>query len=159
MIKILVVSDTHGNLTDLDKLSQIISECDFVFHLGDHYDDMRYFYPLIKDKIYRVHGNCDWGNEKDIIVEIEGHKIFATHGDLYGAKLGTDRLIYKAMQEGCDIVLYGHTHCPEITKESGIYLINPGTLHKYSANKTFAYIVLYGEKVIPTINDNFFCGK
>ena len=159
MIKILVLSDTHGNLNDIDKLSQIISESDYVFHLGDHYDDMRYFYPNIKDKLFRVHGNCDWGSEKDIIVEIEGHKILATHGDLYGAKLGRDRLVYKAMQEGCDIVFYGHTHQAEIVKESGIYLINPGTIHKYSASKTFAYVVLSGDKVIASINEKFFMGK
>lgn len=159
MIKILVISDTHGNLQDLDKLSQIISESDYVFHLGDHYDDMRYFYPKIKDKLYRVHGNCDWGAEKELIVEIEGHRILATHGDLYGAKLGTDRLVYKAMQENCDIVFYGHTHCAEITKENGIYLINPGTLQKYSTHKTFAYVVISGDKVIPAINENYFLGK
>ena len=42
MIKITVLSDTHGNLADIDKMAQIILESDFVFHLGDHYDDMKY---------------------------------------------------------------------------------------------------------------------
>ncbi|MBR2337226.1 MAG: metallophosphoesterase [Clostridia bacterium] len=158
MIKITVISDTHGNLSAIDKMAQIILESDYVFHLGDHFDDMKNYAHVLKDKLYRVHGNCDWGNQKDVTVQIGDHKIFATHGDLYGAKKGVDRLIKKAKEEGCDIVLYGHTHSSEIKRESGILLINPGTLQKYSANKTFAYVIISGNKVTPIINDKLFYG-
>ena len=97
MIKILVISDTHGNMVDLSRLNEMMQESDYVFHLGDHYDDMRNYYFSLKDKIYRVHGNCDWGNQKDIVVNIGEHKIFATHGDLYSAKRTTEKLVKKVV--------------------------------------------------------------
>lgn len=158
MIKITVISDTHGNLTAIDKMAQIILESDYVFHLGDHFDDMKNYAHVLKDKLYRVHGNCDWGNQKDVIVNIEGHKIFATHGDQYSAKQGVDKLIQKAKQEDCDVVFYGHTHVAEIKNQDGVLLINPGTLQKYSANKTFAFVIISKEKIIPVINDKLFYG-
>lgn len=158
MIKILVISDTHGNMVDLSRLNEMMQESDCVFHLGDHYDDMRNYYFSLKDKLYRVHGNCDWGNQKDIVVSVGEHKIFATHGDLYSAKRTTEKLVKKAKEECCNVVFYGHTHIPEIREEDGVLLINPGTLSKYSANKTFAYVVFSGKKIIPIINDKFFKG-
>jgi putative phosphoesterase len=156
MIKITVISDSHGNVLALDKMAQIILESDYVFHLGDHFDDMRYLAPVLGDKLYRVHGNCDWGDKKDVVVRVGEKKIFATHGDLYGVKSGTNRLVQKAKEQGCSVALYGHTHVAEIREQNGVLLINPGTLHKLSARKTFAYVVVCGDKVIPTINDSFF---
>ena len=159
MIKITIISDTHGNLADIDKMAQIILESDYVFHLGDHFDDMKNYAHVLKNKLYRVHGNCDWGNQKEVVVTAGKVKIFATHGDLYGVKRDTKRLVEKAKEEGCQVALYGHTHVAEIKKEDGILLINPGTLQKYSANKTFAYVVINEDKITPIINDRFFFGK
>ncbi|MBE5742571.1 MAG: metallophosphoesterase [Clostridiales bacterium] len=156
MIKIAVLSDTHGNLLDIDKLQGILLESDFVFHLGDHYDDMRNLYPQIKHKLYRVHGNCDWGTNKELIVPVGEHNFFVTHGDLYGAKRGTEKLVDKAIEEGCSVVLYGHTHIAEIKKERGVLLINPGTMSKYAPKKSFCYIVVNGDKITPVINDKIF---
>lgn len=158
MIKIVVISDTHGNLQAIDKMAQIILESDFVFHLGDHFDDMKNYAHVLGDKLYRVHGNCDWGTQKDIVVKIDKQRIFATHGDLYGAKRGTTKLVEKAKQENCSVVFYGHTHVAEIKKQDGVLLVNPGTLQKYSANKSFAYVIVNNDKVTPIINDSFFYG-
>ena len=159
MIKITVISDTHGNLRDIDALAEIMLESDMVFHLGDHYDDMKNYYHVLGEKLYRVHGNCDWGGLKDIVVKVGDVKIFATHGDLYGAKQSDEKLIDKAKREGCSVVLFGHTHNPEIYHKDGVLLINPGSLSKYASKKTFAYIVVCGEKVTPIINEKFFQGK
>ena len=32
------------------------------------------------------------------------------------------------MEKGCDIVMYGHTHRPDIDLDGGIIAINPGSL-------------------------------
>ena len=159
MIKITVIADTHGNLRDIDALAEIMLESDFVFHLGDHYDDMKNYYHVLGDKLYRVHGNCDWGTQKDIVVKVGDVKIFATHGDLYGAKRGCDKLVQKAKDEGCSVVFYGHTHIAEIKKQDGVLLVNPGSLSKYSLGKTFAYVIISGDKVTPVINEKFFQGR
>ena len=156
MIKITVLSDTHGNLTDIDKLLTIMSESDFVFHLGDHFDDMRNVYSQLKHKLYRVHGNCDWGSNKELVLPIGEHNFLITHGDLYGVKSGFDRIVKRAKEENCSVVLYGHTHVADVRKQDGVLLINPGTLSKYSTKKSFCYIIVNGDKITPVINDKMF---
>ena len=153
MKTVLILSDTHGNAKGVADIADIIRESDYVFHLGDGYNDLNALYPEIKDKLYRVHGNCDFGSNKEAIVEIEERRIFATHGDLYGVKRGTERLINKAKSENCDICLYGHTHRPEIREEDGILVINPGTFQRYTAYPTFCYLVINGKKTTAVIND------
>lgn len=159
MIKITVISDTHGNLRDIDSLAEIMLESDYVFHLGDHFDDMKNYHHILGDKLYRVHGNCDWGNQKDIVVKVGDVKIFATHGDLYGVKSGNERLVKKAKEENCKVAFYGHTHVSGIESCDGVLLINPGSLSKYTTKKTFAYVVINGDKVTPIINEKFFAGR
>ena len=97
MKTILVLSDTHRNKSALKKIANVIMENDYVFHLGDYYDDFVDYAYALKDKVFQVHGNCDYGTseaETEILTEIEGVKIFATHGHNYGVKQG--RKTFKA---------------------------------------------------------------
>ncbi len=153
MKKIVVISDSHGNKKALNQIYPIMEESDYVFHLGDNYKDMDEYMPSISKKLYRVHGNCDYGREKEVVVEIEKVKIFATHGDLYGAKYGLQKIVERAKELGANLVLYGHTHRSEIVDVDGIKIINPGTLTYLSAEKSFCYLVLNGEKITAVIND------
>ena len=154
MKKIVVLSDTHGNVAAIRKIENVIRESDIVIHLGDGYNDLNYLYPEIKEKLYRVHGNCDYGFDKEIVIETEGVKIFATHGDAYGVKRGTAKLAEAAKENGCRVALYGHTHCAEIAERDGITVINPGTLERYGVKNSFCYMVVTGEKVTAVINEN-----
>ena len=120
------------------RLNEMMQESDYVFHLGDHYDDMRNYYFSFKDKIYRVHGNCDWGTQKDIVVNIGEHKILATHGDLYSAKRTTEKLVKKAKEEGCDVVFYGHTHIAEQYLHGHTLVANPGEVAGVRRPPSFA---------------------
>ena len=42
MKTVAVLSDTHGNRKAIDRLSQILSECDYIIHLGDTSEDGAY---------------------------------------------------------------------------------------------------------------------
>ena len=42
--------------------------------------------------------------------------------------MGTERLKEEAMLRGIDIVMYGHTHRPEIDMEDQVTVLNPGSL-------------------------------
>ncbi len=152
MKKLVILSDTHRNIKAIMKIAEIMDESDYVIHIGDHYGDMDIFEPMLKEKLYRVHGNCDSGNLKEIILEIEGRKLFITHGDLYGAKHGCAKLLEKAKQEGCDTVLYGHTHKAETEERSGVLFINPGNMTSYGATRSFCYAVINGNKITTVIN-------
>lgn len=153
MKKIVVISDTHGNKQALAKLSDIMFESDYVFHLGDCYDDFTDYAYALKEKAFQVHGNCDYGGNREIVTEAEEHKILATHGHEYGVKQTRDKLYRRAKELGCDLVFYGHTHVAEIETVNGITFINPGCMTLYSTVKSFAYVVLNGEKVTAVIND------
>lgn len=119
----MILSDTHGNLSAIYSVYDILLESDMVFHLGDHYDDMNEFEGVLGDKLYRVYGNCDFGRDpKEISVEVEGVKIFATHGDLYGVKRTATRLIERAKELGANAVFTDIPTAPKLKKSTELPL-------------------------------------
>ena len=81
--KILIFSDTHG---DINRCLDIIEKADSVsaiFHAGDYTgdaEDLESIYPNIP--IYYVKGNNDYFSKapSHMLVTIDGVKIFITHG-------------------------------------------------------------------------------
>lgn len=159
MKTIVVVSDTHRNKSALKKIANVIMENDYVFHLGDYYDDFVDYAYALKGKVFQVYGNCDYGTseaETEILTEIEGVKIFATHGHNYGVKQGREKLLRRAKELGATLVFYGHTHIAEIYEKDGITLVNPGCLYEYSPKKSFAFVVIDKGKANAFINEKAF---
>ena len=152
MKKITVVSDTHGNLSALQKLFPIFAESDYIIHLGDTSADGTMILKEFPDKTYLLNGNCDACKlgENELVLEVEGVKIFACHGDKYGVKRGYDNIAYKAEQEGCQVALFGHTHAPIEKTVGEITLFNPGTLRRY-ATDTYLYLVIANGKPVGKI--------
>lgn len=149
MKTLLILSDTHGNLEGINKLLPLMSESDYVIHLGDYCRDFRDMPPEIYDKLYFVKGNCDGGGE-DAFIEIEDLKIMLTHGDRYGVKQSLTKLYLKGKETGVNVVLYGHTHIHNIEEYNGITFINPGTLSLYG-KKTYCYAVIHKDKITAKI--------
>lgn len=152
MKTLIILSDTHGNRKDVERLDGIFAESDLIVHLGDTSDDggkIRAKYP---EKTYLINGNCDFIKlgEDELVLEVEGVKIFATHGHLYSAKHTLTRLAARAKELGCRIALYGHTHRADEREIDGVALLNPGTLSRY-ADKSYAYLVVNGEKTVAKI--------
>lgn len=86
--------------------------------------------PEVADKFRYIKGNCDYGSEAPLTQTIDlmpGHRVFATHGHRYRVNSTLDYLEQAALEEGCDIALYGHTHVSQCTYENGIYVMNPGS--------------------------------
>lgn len=149
MKTITVVSDTHGNRRALEKLENIFSECDYIIHLGDTSQDGAYIRTNHPDKTYLLNGNCDGVKfgEDELTLDIEGVRIFATHGHLYSAKTTCLKLIARANELNCNVALYGHTHRPREEDIGGVKLINPGTLSRYSQN-SYCYLVISDGKAV-----------
>ncbi len=159
MKTIVVLSDTHGNKKAMSKISDIMLESDYVFHLGDYYRDFVDYAYVLKDKAFQVTGNCDYRSGDfgvEIVTEIEGVKILATHGDIYGVKRGREKLLKRAKEIDAKLVFYGHTHQAEIVETDGITFVNPGCLYEYSPQKSFAYVVINDGKITAVINDKLF---
>ena len=149
MKKIIVLSDTHGNISSIEKLLDIMKESDYVFHLGDYNRDIELFRKELGGKLHAVLGNCDGGGSEEI-VDIDGFKIMLTHGDAFGVKSGLTRLYLRALEIGANAVFYGHAHQAEICENNGVYLINPGCMARLS-QKSYCYAVLMGNKLVTKI--------
>jgi len=132
-MKILVVSDTHGDHTTLRMAIEEEAPFDLLLHLGDTVGYEDYIEELAKEKagctVCMVRGNCDYTGDlpSERVLKLGNTKIFMTHGHKYHVKDGLWYLKSEARKKGCTIALYGHTHVPEID-EGDVVAINPGSL-------------------------------
>ncbi len=147
-MKIYVLSDSHNSFLFQGFIEQA-QEADVVIHCGDGTRDQEDLKSVMSCPVYCVKGNCDYSGIREGFFELSGHGIFVTHGDAYGVEYSQSGLITKAKALGADIVLYGHTHVPDISYRDNIWLINPGSLTRPRCNKVATYCILEldGEKV------------
>lgn len=152
MKKITVLSDTHGNLSAINDIMTVMSESDIIIHLGDTSKDGNYIRRLFPHKTYLLNGNCDFDTygKDELVINVEGVKIFACHGHMYSVKSTLDKLVARAKESDCKVALYGHTHMAEENEINGVLTVNPGNMSRYSRN-SYCYIVINGEKVVPVI--------
>lgn len=145
-MKIGVMSDSHGSLSNTVKALNILDDCDIILHLGDVlYHGPRNHLPdnydpkslaeLLKEKdnIIYVRGNCDSDVdemviEKDLsknhrIINLGRHRIYMVHG----YKEEDDFRIKKAKANEVEIIITGHTHIKKLEYLDGIVLLNPGS--------------------------------
>ncbi len=130
-MRILVVSDTHGDSQSLRRAILSQPQAEAVIHLGDGQAEMEQARHSFPEKMFLpVRGNCDLGSSLPNTGEFmaNGHKIFYTHGHLYGVKSGDYNIISAAREHGAKILLFGHTHLPREDYEDGLYILNPGRL-------------------------------
>lgn len=127
-MKVLVFSDSHGKLACMHQ-AIATEKPDHILHLGDHVRDflaLKAQYPQIP--MTNVPGNCDHGDsspESQTIV-LDGVRIFMTHGHAYQVKYMYLRVIYAALEQDAQILLFGHTHHAECFEEKGLWVLNPG---------------------------------
>ena len=125
MTRILVFSDSHGTVEHMEKTIENMVGVDYILHLGDHSKDARYLelvFPEIEQ--YCVRGNCDF---REVLLEIDGFKIYMTHGHDYGVKTRMTDLRSFAEKNSIDCVLFGHTHIPVCEKIGSVLYLNPGS--------------------------------
>ena len=126
---VAVVSDTHRSDSCVKSIKTLIKDADILIHLGDNVEDAEELEREFKGEVYIVAGNCDFSRKypKDRLIDIEGKKIFMTHGDLYSVKMGLNSIYYKGREIEADIVLFGHTHQAMIERTNELILMNPGS--------------------------------
>ncbi len=129
-MRIIVMSDSHGNMGQVERIIKSNPDADMFVHLGDGEREVaavRVKYPQLDFR--SVSGNCDYSRESPVflIVEAGGARIFCTHGHRYEVRYGTDTLSYIARDNGCNAALYGHTHERYIGQQDGIDIMNPGS--------------------------------
>ena len=156
-MRILVISDTHGDFHSMKRALDMQPEAEVIIHCGDGAEQIQYLKDTMQDKtVIGVRGNCDWSSTLPPVecVEIAGKTIFVTHGHLYSVKFGLTQLEYAAREQKADIALFGHTHMPFTDYEDGVYYMNPGSCSGYYASFGIIDITDKGDVVTNVVNLN-----
>lgn len=144
-MKVLVMSDSHGFLSNAKFVLDKNPEIKFVIHLGDYYSDAVKLSEMYKNIRFEfVSGNCD-GNRglcSEKTLEVENTKIFITHGHNYSVKWNYRTILERAKLEDANIILFGHTHIATIDRLDNIILLNPGSISQSRSNQSESYAIL-----------------
>lgn len=154
-MRIVAISDSHKRSYVIDKILEAEKEAKHIFFLGDNTSDIEdiiYMYP--EKSFHIVAGNCDYFSEfQSVGIEtINGKRILYTHGHTYYVKYGIEKLKETAIQNGYDIVLFGHTHIAKTVYENGVYIVNPGSCSNPREGKpSYAVIDITENGIMPII--------
>lgn len=155
-MKIGVISDTHRMERYIYKVVDALNKAqvDVIMHLGDNIQDVEEIEKLTGKTVINVKGNCDFNTEVpgERVESVGNKKVFLTHGHNYNVKMELNRLKYKALELGVEIVLYGHTHIADINYEEGIWFVNPGSVGASRLGpNSFALIKISKNNIEPSI--------
>ena len=125
-----VVSDTHGRLDPA--VDGLFAGVERIFHAGDVGDEavlarLRAIAPLTA-----VRGNCDdapWGLALPCVASevLEGVRVVVVHDRLMLDVYASPELLEVMMSGGVGVLIHGHTHCAEVSREHCTLCLNPGS--------------------------------
>lgn len=127
-MRLLIVSDSHGNSHILDELvEKYIDHVDKFVHCGDSELPDNHLVWNIMDT---VSGNCDfYADFKDIHIERETAFPYAiVHGHHHNVKWTLEDLKEFAKLNKLSFMFYGHSHILKFDYEDSIFFINPGSI-------------------------------
>lgn len=129
-MKVLIVSDTHGNHKNLDRILDQAGHIDMFIHLGDVEGGEEYLDAVLDCEKHMVRGNNDFFSDlpKEEEFKIGDNKVFITHGHGYYVSLDPEYIKEEGKARNADIVMYGHTHKPYFDKDAEIIVLNPGSV-------------------------------
>lgn len=129
MRRVLIVSDSHGKNENIRLAIEKAGKIDYMIHLGDVGYDYQAVERMAGVPAYIVAGNNDYGGflREMSIIYFGTHRVLLVHGHRQGVYAGTDRLRYLALENQCDIAMYGHTHVPML-EEGDVTIVNPGSI-------------------------------
>ena len=150
---LLVLSDSHGRPDLIEEVIRRARPDRILFAVDGLRDLTRLDIPV---PLWAVSGNCDWLSSPLIIqgqdwepaaeelITVEGIRILVMHGHKYSVKSGHTRAVYRAMELGADVLVFGHTHIPYegYDSDGGFYLFNPGSISDSYSGKSYGIITV-----------------
>lgn len=161
-MKILLMSDTHGELDAARSILKQHADAELKIHLGD------VGFPLQEiSECSIVKGNHDRSHHlpKKLKLTLEGRKAICLHGDIFDDETVQEVLAMKnvpndeimdlcmrtlyeklaayAKRKGCDTLFFGHTHHQCFTEVDGVVLINPGSLCYGTPHSGYAVVEVH----------------
>lgn len=151
-MKIAIISDSHDNIPNINKMLSYVEKKDVkvMLHCGDVCAPsvLKYLAEKFKGDIYLVFGNVDGDQEmmNKFGKEFKNLHILGDEGrpKIKGLekKIGMTHYPWQAKEmakiKDYDIIFYGHDHRPWEEEQSGVKIVNPGTLAGLFQKATFA---------------------
>jgi putative phosphoesterase len=156
-MKILVISDTHGDTNKAEEAIRLNKGINLIIHLGDYFRDAQKLSNLFPNiPMEYIYGNSDFMIDDvpaEKMLDVCGKRIFITHGHRYSVKWDYDKLFKKAEDQHADMLLFGHTHVPEIINKDKYYVLNPGSTSdpRDESDESYAIIEIANGRVAPRI--------
>ncbi len=127
---VAVLSDTHLPRGKRRLPLERLRRADLILHGGDLstvavLEELRALGP----PVLAVHGNADEAALKELlpaqlVAEAGRHRIGMTHNG--GPRAGREARL-EARFPGCDAVVFGHSHIPEVVRYGRVWILNPGS--------------------------------
>ena len=126
-IKILVVSDSHGERKSLQRIIDREQPFKYLIHCGDGSNDLGHIRLPQDAAVLSVAGNMDQSGTQERLIEttLSDVMFLICHGDQFGAHYDYERLLGEGLRRGVDIICCGHTHIPYQHNHPPL-LFNPG---------------------------------
>jgi putative phosphoesterase len=133
----------------------VLASADVILHAGDVtaadvLDRLRTLAPL-----HAVRGNTDDSTLQrelpvELTVDVEGVRIGMVH--IPGSADGRAERLAAAFP-GCDAVVYGHTHVPELRRHHDTWIVNPGspTERRRAPNRSLAVLDVDDAAIAPRL--------
>jgi putative phosphoesterase len=158
-VRVAVIADTHlprGARRLPDRCVAELRAADAILHAGDlsslpFLEELRSF----GTPVHAVWGNVDESAVRlelpeELVVELAGHRVGVVH--IAGPRVGREaRLVTRF--PGCDVVVYGHTHQPQLERHDGVWVLNPGspTERRRSPFRSMAILDLEPARIQPCL--------
>ncbi len=126
-MKIGLISDTHGHLPS--QVRQVFVDVDLIIHAGDIGNQAVMTELETLAPVRAVYGNMDSPSQVGCLdrvdfVEVDGTEICVTH--IVHSPQARIRELSKGSKQ-VDVVVFGHTHLAQDTRQDGILFVNPGS--------------------------------
>lgn len=116
-MKLVLVSDSHGNNELLDAIAKKHQDADYFFHCGDSQSTSSQIFPFES-----VRGNCDYFSDfpEKIVLPFEDGYIWIQHYPEININI--------LKKNNVKVFIHGHTHRRRNEIKEGILFINPGSI-------------------------------
>ncbi len=128
-----LISDTHVPVRAKEiprRVFKVFENVDYIVHAGDLVqlsviDELEQIAPVLV-----VFGNMDGPEIRGRLSKMNSFRVFdwkigVTHNP--GTLFGTSKIREIARTNGFNVLVYGHTHSPNIKWEGNVLLVNPGS--------------------------------
>jgi putative phosphoesterase len=123
-LRLGLISDTHGLFRP--EVSEVLAGSELILHMGDIGKSAVLEHLAEIAPVMSIRGNIDtdkWALKlpSTLVYEVNGWRILMCH------EINKIKKINGIPEKGYHIVVYGHSHQPEIKRQDGVLYINPGS--------------------------------